>query len=161
MGLDRDELAARLAGSILTGYATMGPVMTDRNRLAADAIFYADGLLTALTPPAPVAPDARPTHVKITGPVDACLVTVGKVYPVVDWDTDCDRGVILNDSGERWLLAQMKNREPTGSRSFPAWEPAPAPTKVSTGLLLNGNPLCVGDEFTLGGKTYVFTAKEA
>ena len=100
----------------------------------------AEEFLRAIDAPRPDAPvterrhsemspggDSRPTHVRITGPMDAVSVTVGKVYAVSWWNGYGDP-VITNDYGLEWTLCGDDGR-PTAT--IPSWEPAEAPLRAA------------------------------
>jgi len=67
----------------------------------------------------------RPEYIRITGPVDAFGVTVGRVYLVVNWHGTAP--FILDDNNEKYIMAI--SGDASGARIYPAWVPCgPPPT---------------------------------
>lgn len=66
----------------------------------------------------------RPTHIRITGPGDAMLVTVGRLYEVAWWWED-GSPMIRNDDGGLWCCTKPGASD--AEAWYPAWEPAEAP----------------------------------
>jgi len=67
----------------------------------------------------------RPKYIRITGPANGYRVTVGRVYPVVNWTGT--RPFILDDNNEKCIMAI--SGDAYGSAFFPAWVPCgPPPT---------------------------------
>ena len=86
-------------------------------RLLAKALLDAAGV--AVVVPAPTVPPPTATkRARITGPVGAEHVTIGKVYEVVSINSE-GAPVIVNDYGNRWELCLPGD---TPTTLFPSWE---------------------------------------
>ena len=129
MGLDRDELAARqLSDALYEVFSWIpNPALPEDRERVAKAI--ASALLARLRP-ATVAPAAtdlydRPEWVRITGPVNAKYVTIGKTYRVVGWHSEAGGGpIIRSDRDDPWYCYAKDEVDDCS----PSWEPCAAPT---------------------------------